>query len=170
MGHQVVCVDRDADKVERLGAGDVPIVEDGLIDLVVDGIASGKLSFTTMLFEAVVGIDQVLLTLPTPTGSDGSTDLSVLEAVCGELGPVLASGTVVVVRSTVPVGTTRQVPEMLGRSDLPVVANPEFLREGSAVQDFLHPDRIVIWVPLDPSGASQHAFSRLGMFDGSGSQ
>ena len=144
MGHQVVCVDRDADKVERLAAGDVPIVEDGLSDLVVDGIASGQLSFTTMLFEAVVGIDQVLLTLPTPTGSDGSTDLSALEAVCGELGPVLASGTVVVVRSTVPVGTTRQVPGMLGRSDLPVVANPEFLREGTSVSDFLEPDRIVV--------------------------
>lgn len=152
-GHRVVCVDRDADKVQQLTAGDVPIVEEGLADLVADGIAADRLSFTTQLVDAVSGVDGVLLSLPTPTNSDGSTDLTALEVVCRELGEVLAGGTVVVVRSTVPVGTARRLPEMLGRSDLPVVANPEFLREGNAVSDFLTPDRIVVGSD-DPDAAA----------------
>ena len=120
------------------------MVEDGLGDLVAKGLGSGLLSFSTDLASAVAEVEAVLLCLPTPTAADGSTDLAVLEEVCVELGSLLETGTTVVVRSTVPVGTTRRLPEMMGRSDLPVVANPEFLREGTAVSDFLGPDRIVV--------------------------
>ena len=144
LGHRVVCVDRDIDKIAGLSAGEVSMVEDGLGDLVARGLRSGLLSFSADLASAVAEVEAVLLSLPTPTATDGSTDLAVLEEVCVELGSLLASGTTVVVRSTVPVGTARRLPELLGRSDLPVVANPEFLREGTAVSDFLGPDRIVV--------------------------
>ena len=144
LGHQVVCIDSDPDKIARLAVGDVPIVEAGLEDYVVGGLRSGRLSFTTELIDGVLGVDAVLLSLPTPVEPDGSTDLSALEEVCRELGVHLEKETVVVIRSTVPVGTARRMPEILGRSDLPVVTNPEFLREGTAVSDFLNPDRIVV--------------------------
>ena len=139
LGHQVVCIDSDPDKIARLAVGDVPIVEAGLEDYVVGGLRSGRLSFTTELIDGVLGVDAVLLSLPTPVEPDGSTDLSALEEVCRELGVHLEKETVVVIRSTVPVGTARRMPEILGRSDLPVVTNPEFLREGTAVSDFLNP-------------------------------
>ena len=114
LGHRVVCVDRDIDKIAGLSAGEVSMVEDGLGDLVARGLRSGLLSFSADLASAVAEVEAVLLSLPTPTATDGSTDLAVLEEVCVELGSLLASGTTVVVRSTVPVGTARRLPELLG--------------------------------------------------------
>lgn len=144
LGHVVTCVDTDEEKVASLSGGHVPIVEEGLDRLVADGMAAGRLSFTADLPAGVDGIDLAFLCVPTPMDADGSADLSILRSACADLGRVLAPGVVVVVKSTVPVGTTRDVPGFLGRDDLPVAANPEFLREGTAVDDFLRPDRLVV--------------------------
>jgi UDPglucose 6-dehydrogenase len=143
LGHRVVCVDVDESKVDCLRRGSVPISEPGLADLVGEGIAGGRLAFTTSLGE-LAGADIVLLCLPTPMGSTGVADLSALESVLAELAGVLAAGCVLVTKSTVPVGTSERAAELLGRLDVAVVSNPEFLREGHAVHDFLHPDRIVV--------------------------
>jgi len=144
LGHDVVCADIDADKVERLRRGEVPILEAGLDELVKDGIESGRLTFVLGAATAAETCEVAYLCVPTPQGADGSADLSYIEAAAEEIGPVLPSEAVVVNKSTVPVGSTRVVERALGRSDVSVVSNPEFLREGSAVHDFLNPDRIVI--------------------------
>jgi UDPglucose 6-dehydrogenase len=143
VGHDVTCTDIDAERVARLQAGECPILEQGLGDLLAEGIAAGRLRFSadnTVAAEAGFAY----LCVPTPQGEDGSADLSYIEAAAREIGPVLEAGTVVVNKSTVPVGSTLVVERALGRDDVHVVSNPEFLREGSAVHDFLHPDRIVI--------------------------
>ena len=144
MGHQVVCADIDADKIESLRRGVIPIVELGLQDLVVEGIAEGRLSFVLGAAAAAAGCEIAFLCVPTPQGNDGSADLSYIEAAAREIGPVLPYEAVVVNKSTVPVGSARVVERVLGRPDVKVVSNPEFLREGSAVQDFLRPDRVVV--------------------------
>ena len=144
MGHDVVCVDVDAGKVERLNRGEIPILEDGLDQLVLDGRRSGRLSFTLGAAEAVKDREFVYLCVPTPQGDDGSADLSYIEAAAREIGPHLERESIVINKSTVPVGSTRVVEQALQRGDVSVVSNPEFLREGSAVHDFLHPDRVVI--------------------------
>jgi len=144
LGHDVVCADVDADKVARLSAGDVPIVEDRLELLVREGIDDGRLRFVLGASEAVADREVAFLCVPTPQNDDGTADLSYIEAASAEIAPVLPSESIVVNKSTVPVGSTRVVERVLGRPDVTVVSNPEFLREGSAVQDFLHPDRIVI--------------------------
>lgn len=144
LGHDVACVDVDADKVARLSAGDVPIVEEGLDALVAEGLGSGRLRFTTDVAEGVADRAVVFLCVPTPHSPDGSVDLSYVEAAASSLGPLLTPGAVVVNKSTVPVGTTRVVERLLDRDDVTVASNPEFLREGSAVADFLRPDRIVV--------------------------
>lgn len=144
LGHDVVCLDIDAEKVSLLRKGQVPILEDGLDRLVVEGIHTGKLDFTTEVAEAISEADFVFLCLPTPQAGDGSADLSFVEAACGQISGHLAPGAVVINKSTVPVGTTRVVAAALGRDDVHVVSNPEFLRQGTAVQDFLNPDRVVI--------------------------
>lgn len=144
LGHEVVCADIDADKVARLSRGEIPIVEAGLEEIVREGIRSGRLRFVLGATNAVKGAEFAYLCVPTPQGGDGSADLSYIEAAACEIAPHLAPGTVVVNKSTVPVGSTRFVERALERSDVYVVSNPEFLREGSAVNDFFHPDRVVI--------------------------
>lgn len=144
LGHDVTCVDVDAVKVERLSAGDVPILEQGLDELVTEGLRSGNLRFTTDTPAAAKAAEFIFLCVPTPQGEDGSADLSYIEAAAREIGPHLRPDSVVINKSTVPVGSTRVVGRALGRGDVFVVSNPEFLREGSAVHDFLHPDRVVI--------------------------
>jgi UDPglucose 6-dehydrogenase len=144
LGHTVVCADVDAAKVARLSAGEMPIVEDGLADLLASGLASGRLSFVVGAATAVTNCEIAFLCVPTPQGSDGSADLTYIEAASAEIGPVLPSGAIVVNKSTVPVGSTRAVEAVIQRDDIHVVSNPEFLREGSALRDFMQPDRVVV--------------------------
>jgi UDPglucose 6-dehydrogenase len=144
LGHDVVCADVVPEKVDRLQRGEVPILEAGLDELVREGLQSGRLRFVLGAAAAVGEAEFVYLCVPTPQGDDGSADLSYIEAAAREISPHLAPESVVVNKSTVPVGSTRFVERALERSDVHVVSNPEFLREGSAVADFLHPDRVVI--------------------------
>lgn len=144
LGHDVVCADVDAAKIARLQRGEVPILEAGLDDIVREAVERGRLRFVLGAANAVPGCEFAYLCVPTPQGPDGSADLSYIEAVAREIGPLLPPESVVVNKSTVPVGSTRVVERALQRSDVYVVSNPEFLREGSAVHDFLNPDRIVI--------------------------
>ena len=144
IGHEVVCADVVEEKVRRLSSGDIPIFEGGLEELVRTGLDSGLLRFVLGSEEAVAGAEFVFLCLPTPQGEDGAADLSFVQAEAQRLGPLLAAGSIVINKSTVPVGSTRMVQRSLGRGDVAVVSNPEFLREGSAVRDCLNPDRIVI--------------------------
>ena len=144
LGHDVICADIDEDKVARLRAGEIPIVEKGLDRLVDEGIRSGTLRFVVGAAEASKEAEFHYLCVPTPQGADGAADLSYLEQAAAEISSVLPENSVVVNKSTVPVGSTRVVSRVLGRSDVAVVSNPEFLREGTAVSDFLQPDRVVI--------------------------
>ena len=144
LGHNVTCADVDVNKVAQLSSGSIPIVEDGLEDLVTAGVKVGNLRFTTNVVEAAASGDVVFLCLPTPQGEDGSADLSYVEAVVDQVGPHLKTGAILVNKSTVPVGTAASVRRRLDRNDVHVVSNPEFLRQGTAVRDFLHPSRVVI--------------------------
>ena len=144
LGHEVVCTDVDADRVARLSAGECPILEHGLPELLAEGLASGRLTFATGNGSAAAAAEFTYLCVPTPQGDDGSADLSYIQAAATEIGPYVEAGSVVVNKSTVPVGSTLVVERALGRSDVFVVSNPEFLREGTAVHDFLHPDRVVV--------------------------
>ncbi len=144
LGHTVTCLDLDADKIALLSSGEIPIVEEGLEPLVVAGATNGTLSFTTEVAVAVGGAEVVFMCVPTPQGDDGSADLSYLLAAVESVAPLLNVGAVLVNKSTVPVGTARVVADLMGRNDVAVVSNPEFLRQGTAVHDFLHPSRVVI--------------------------
>jgi len=144
LGHDVVCADVVPDKVERLNRGEIPIFEAGLEDLVREGLDGHRLSFVLGAETAVREAEFVFLCVPTPQGDDGAADMSYVQAAARQIAPALASDAVVVNKSTVPVGSTLVVERALGRDDVAVVSNPEFLREGSAVHDCLHPDRIVI--------------------------
>jgi UDPglucose 6-dehydrogenase len=144
LGHEVVCADIDAAKIQLLQSGQIPIYEQGLEDLVQAGLAAHRLSFVVGAGHAVEDADFVFLSVQTPQGADGSADLTYVEQASAEIGPILRTGTIVITKSTVPVGSARVVEQALGRSDVAVVSNPEFLREGQAVHDCLHPDRIVI--------------------------
>ena len=144
LGHDVVCADVDTDKVARLSAGEVRTVEAGLGDLVAEGRTAGRLRFTDDVANAVAGREVVVLCVPPPHAPDGSVDLSAVEAAATVIGPALKPEAVVVNKSTVPVGTTHLVAGLLDRDDVTVASNPEFLREGTAVADFLGPDRIVV--------------------------
>ena len=144
LGHVVTCVDVVQLKIDNLNKGILPIVETGLNELVAEGVAAGRLTFTTDVASAVKDADVVFLCVPTPEGADGSADLSYIQTAAKTLAPLLRSGAVVVNKSTVPVGSTKVVERELKRPDIAVVSNPEFLREGSAIQDFLHPDRVVV--------------------------
>ena len=144
LGFEVVCGDVDAERVEALRAGRIPIVEQGLEELVAEGLASGRLTFVLGAAEVARRASIVFLCVPTPQDEDGSADLSYIEAAAGEIGPLLESGSVIVNKSTVPVGSARVVEGVIQRGDISVVSNPEFLREGTAVRDFLHPDRVVV--------------------------
>ena len=144
LGHQVVCADIFEEKVARLRRGDVPILEAGLEELVVEGLAAGRLDFVVGAAGAVADAEVVFLCVQTPQGEDGSADLTYIREAAADIGPLLRPEAIVINKSTVPVGSTRVVEQALGRDDVFVVSNPEFLREGSAVHDCLHPDRIVI--------------------------
>jgi UDPglucose 6-dehydrogenase len=149
LGHDVVCGDVDGEKVARLSKGEVPILEEGLPSLVADGLASRRLNFVVGAAEAARAAEFVFLCVPTPPGPDGGADMSIIEDVVHEIAPVLRPGSVVITKSTVPVGSTALVERLLGESGVPagsvgVASNPEFLREGTAVRDFLQPDRVVI--------------------------
>ena len=149
VGHQVVCVDNDAAKVKVLQEGGLPIYEPGLEELVKKNVASGRLSFTTSTAEGVEKSDVIFIAVPTPPLPDGSVDMSFLEKVAREIAGAMTSYKIVVDKSTVPVKTGDKVAETIkryckARVDFDVVSNPEFLREGFAVEDLMRPDRIVI--------------------------
>jgi UDPglucose 6-dehydrogenase len=144
LGHRVVCIDNDAAKVKGLRDGRVPIVETDLDELVTQGLVDGLLRFSMEANDAVAAADFVFLCLPTPDLPNGSVDMSYVDAVATQIGPWLRADAVVVNKSTVPVGTTSHVAQLLGRDDVFVVSNPEFLREGNAVTDFLNPSRVVV--------------------------
>lgn len=162
LGHEVVCSDIDAGKIERLTRGEIPIYEAGLEEIVNEGIESGRLTFSVGSADIVGDVDFVYLCVPTPQALDGSADLSYLESAAAEISPHLRPGTIVVNKSTVPVGSTLLVERALSRSDIPVVSNPEFLREGTAVDDFLNPDRVVIGAD-DQAAAGRVASLYLGV-------
>jgi len=148
-GVSVVCVDKEEAKIARLRRGEMPIYEPGLEGLVAANVTAGRLSFTTELRAAVEGTDAVFIAVGTPSRrGDGHADLSYVFAAAEEIGRALTGYAVVVTKSTVPVGTGRQVAAILRRvcpqGDFDVVSNPEFLREGSAIEDFMRPDRVVI--------------------------
>ena len=153
LGYTVVCGDVDEEKINRLRKGEISIVEQGLAEIVNEGITAGRLEFVVGATEVGERSDIVFLCVPTPEGRDGSADLSFIEAASAEIGPVLCEGAIVVNKSTVPVGTTIVVDEVIQRANIKVVSNPEFLREGTAVNDFLHPDRVV--VGADDRGAAE---------------
>jgi UDPglucose 6-dehydrogenase len=144
LGHRVCCGELDEEKVARLSRGEPTILEDGLPELLREGLDSKRLRFVAGAAAAVEGAAFVFLCVPTPQRPDGSADVTVLESVAREIGPHLAPGAVVVNKSTVPVGSALLVERLLERPGVSVVSNPEFLREGSAVHDCLHPDRIVV--------------------------
>ena len=149
LGHDVVCGDVDAERVRQLSKGEVPILEEGLPALVHEGLDARRLSFVMGATNAARDAEFVFLCVPTPQGDDGAADLSFVDSVAREIAPVLRPGTVVVNKSTMPVGSARLVQRILGESgasvdEIGVASNPEFLREGTAVRDFLHPNRVVI--------------------------
>lgn len=151
VGHRVVCVDNDTAKVRTLQAGGIPIYEPGLEELVTRNRDAGRLTFTTHTAEGVEQSDVVFIAVPTPPLPDGSVDLSYLEKVAREIAAAMTSYKIVVDKSTVPVKTGDKVAETIKRYgkakvDFDVVSNPEFLREGFAVEDLMRPDRIVIGV------------------------
>lgn len=141
LGNQVVLAERDVARVVEITAGRPPIYEPGLPELLSATLANGSLSVTSSNTEAVTGAEIVFLALPTPQGDEGEADVSAIYSVADELAPFLLEGCLVVTKSTVPVGTNLEVGIRTGR---PVASNPEFLREGSAITDFMKPDRIVI--------------------------
>lgn len=152
LGFQVTCMDADEAKIERLRRGEIPIYEPGLEELVSENVAAGRLSFSSVYSETMDGADVVFIAVGTPSDEDGSADLRYVIQAASSIGEHIERYTVVVDKSTVPVGTGQLVKETIrsalqqrgGTSDFDVVSNPEFLREGSAVNDFMNPDRIVI--------------------------
>ena len=148
-GHTVCCIDKDAGKIERLRAGAMPIYEPGLDQLVASNVREGRLSFSTEADEAVRGADAVFIAVGTPSRrGDGHADLSYVHAAAREIAALMDGFTVVVTKSTVPVGTGDEIERIIREArpdaDFAVVSNPEFLREGAAIDDFKHPDRVVV--------------------------
>lgn len=146
-GNQVICVDIDAKKVEKMKSGIIPIYEPGLEELFLRNSNEGRLKFTTSLSEGIKDAQVIFLALPTPPGADGSADLKYILKVADDLGPILENYAVVIDKSTVPVGTAEKVHAAIAKNakvEFDVVSNPEFLREGVAVEDFMKPDRVVI--------------------------
>jgi UDPglucose 6-dehydrogenase len=153
-GPNVTCVDLDAAKVEKLNRGEIPIYEPGLDDLVAKGMRTGRLTFTTDLASAVANADAVFIAVGTPSRrGDGHADLRFVDAAAAAIAKSLTKYTVVVTKSTVPVGTGRRVANIIREAnpdaDFDVASNPEFLREGSAINDFMRPDRVVIGAESD---------------------
>ncbi|QAX32084.1 UDP-glucose dehydrogenase family protein [Leisingera sp. NJS204] len=153
-GHDVICVDKDAGKIARLQGGEVPIYEPGLDQLMEKNVAAGRLSFTSDLAAAVAGAEAVFIAVGTPTRrGDGHADLTYVMAAAEEIAAALTGYAVVVTKSTVPVGTNRQVKQVIAKAnpqaEFDVASNPEFLREGAAIEDFMKPDRVVVGVQND---------------------
>jgi UDPglucose 6-dehydrogenase len=150
-GHDVMCIDKDAAKIERLRKGEIPIYEPGLDRLVADNMRAGRLTFGTALADAVGNADAVFIAVGTPTRrGDGHADLTYVYAAAAEIAEAIRGYTVVVTKSTVPVGTGREVARIIREArpaaEFDVASNPEFLREGAAIEDFMKPDRVVIGV------------------------
>ena len=146
-GNQVICIDIDADKVEKMKNGIIPIYEPNLDTIFERNITAKRLSFTTSLEDGIKDAEIIFLALPTPPGEDGSADLSYILGVAEQLGKLITDYKVIVDKSTVPVGTAEKVHAVIAKNaqvDFAVVSNPEFLREGFAVSDFMKPDRVVI--------------------------
>ena len=153
-GHDVICVDKDPDKIARLEAGDVPIYEPGLQTLIEKNVEAGRISFTDDLAMAVDGADAVFIAVGTPTRrGDGHADLSYVMAAAEEVARALTGYAVIVTKSTVPLGTNRKVKQAVLKAvpgaDFDVASNPEFLREGAAIDDFMKPDRVVVGVQTE---------------------
>ena len=144
LGHEVICVDIDQEKIRQLKQGKIPIHEAGLPELVQTGISNRCLQFVVGAKDAVASSEFVFLCLPTPQEEDGRADVDALLSVVNQIREVVSPGTIIVNKSTVPVGTNTTLATAIRRDDVSVVSNPEFLREGAAVTDFLQPDRIVI--------------------------
>ncbi len=164
-GTQVVCVDKDASKIERLNAGEIPIFEPGLDVLVTNNREAGRLTFTTDLAGAVAGADAVFIAVGTPTGrTGGEADLTYVYDAVREVAAHLQGYTVVINKSTVPVGTGREVERLIRQvnpaADFDVVSNPEFLREGAAINDFMWPDRVIIGAESDRAREIMRALYR----------
>ena len=162
-GHDVVCVDKDTDKIAGLLAGQVPIFEPGLEALLAKNVAAGRLSFATDLAQAVDGAEAVFIAVGTPTRrGDGHADLTYVMAAAEEIGRALTGYAVIVTKSTVPVGTNRKLAEVVRTANpqakFDVASNPEFLREGAAIDDFMHPDRVVVGVE---SGKAKKVLAEL---------
>jgi len=161
-GHKVIAMDQDIKKIESLKKNIVPIYEPGLEALVKKGVASSRLSFTSSLEDAIKTSDVVFIAVGTPPQEDGSADLSYVESVARSIAPFITSYKVIVDKSTVPIGTAKKVKAWILEeakikgvkiADFDVVSNPEFLREGAAIQDFTHPDRIVIGTESDKAAS-----------------
>lgn len=153
-GHDVACVDKDETKIARLKAGEVPIYEPGLDALLSRNVAAGRLSFTTQIAEAMAGAEAVFIAVGTPSRrGDGHANLSFVFAAAEEVAAALDGYAVVVTKSTVPVGTNRKLADIIRKArpdaDFDVASNPEFLREGAAIEDFMRPDRVVIGAETD---------------------
>lgn len=167
-GHQVLCIDCDEAKVRQLQSGGIPIYEPGLEDLVRKNVAAGRLGFTTSTAEGVERSDVIFIAVPTPPHPDGSVDLSFIEGVARDIAAHLSSYRIIVDKSTVPVRTGEKVAETIKRycrnpTEFDVVSNPEFLREGFAVEDFMSPDRVVIGVPSQrPVAAMKEIYAPYG--------
>ncbi len=156
-GHDVICVDKDPRKIEMLQAGEVPIYEPGLDALMAKNVEAGRLSFTTDLMSAVDGAEAVFIAVGTPTRrGDGHADLTFVMAAAEEVAQALTGYAVIVTKSTVPVGTNRKVKQVVAKANpeaaFDVASNPEFLREGAAIDDFMRPDRVVVGVQTERAG------------------
>ena len=166
-GHVVTCIDKDPSKIERLERGEIPIYEPGLDDLVAANVREGRLFFTLDGAEAIRRADAVFIAVGTPTRrGDGHADLSYVHAAAEEIAGLIEGFTVVVTKSTVPVGTGDEVEAIIRKTnpkaDFAVVSNPEFLREGAAIGDFKRPDRVVIGIDDmtgDAGGRAQKVMS-----------
>ena len=162
MGVNVTCVDIDEKKIERLKAGDIPIYEPGLNEMVLRNYNEGRLRFTTDLTEVIDDVEMVFSAVGTPPDEDGSADLKYVLQVARQFGQNIKKYTILVTKSTVPVGTARKVKETIQEElkrrgeDIPfdVASNPEFLKEGAAIKDFMSPDRVVVGVESEPELSS----------------
>ena len=167
-GHHVTCVDKDKSKIDALHRGVMPIYEPGLDDLVATNVKAGRLEFTTDLKAPVAKADAVFIAVGTPSRrGDGHADLSYVYAAAKEIASALDGFTIVVTKSTVPVGTGDEVERLIREAnpnaDVAVVSNPEFLREGAAIRDFKHPDRIVVGTEDDRAKDGQRDPTRPGI-------
>lgn len=158
LGHQVICADREEGKVARLQQGEIPIYEPGLKELVTSNLFAGRLSFTSQIGEAIRSSNIIFIAVGTPTRDNGDVDMTQVDSVIASIAAYSTTSKTIVMKSTVPVGTGRSVEQQL-RSlsaphlDMHIVSNPEFLREGSAIQDTFHPDRVVIGADNSEAGA-----------------